>query len=190
MMIDEYFLLPDGTPTTLAAVSPILAEVPMWQAYPGDSLNGDFTNCFAPNRRGLEVALHEAQFKVEAARTVSMGGYFRATAIEDERVAKYQQLDWRLESTPFDPTIPYFLDEARCTPLHRPESEINRRGAPSKSARGGSSGCEVPERVDDGGRIGRTCEASGRVLRSPRSPGQLATEEDFMSATRRLLLSR
>jgi tRNA (mo5U34)-methyltransferase len=111
MMIDEYFQLPDGTVTTLDAVNPILKSVPLWQAYPGDSLNGDFTNCFAPNRRALGVALEEAQFRVDQFQTVSMGGYARAAAIEDARVAKYQRLDARLEETPFDPSVPYFLDE-------------------------------------------------------------------------------
>ncbi len=111
MMIDEYFLLPDGTVTTLAAVNPLLAEVPLWQAYPGDSLNGDFTNCFAPNRRALEVALSEAQFQVDQLEVVSMGGYARATAVEDPTAAKYQRLDARLEQTEFDPSVPYFLDE-------------------------------------------------------------------------------
>jgi len=111
MMIDEYFLLPDGTVSTLDAVNPLLKTVPLWQAYPGGSLNGDFTNCFAPNRRALEVALEEAQFRVEQTQTVSMGGYVRATAILDERTAKYQRLDGRLETAPFDPSVPYFLDE-------------------------------------------------------------------------------
>ena len=112
MMIDEYFVLPDGSVSTLEQVSPILKSVPLWQAYPGGSLNGDFTNCFAPNRRALEVALEEAQFRVEETQTVSMGGYARATAIADARTAKYQALDARLEKTPFDPSVPYFLDEA------------------------------------------------------------------------------
>lgn len=111
MMIDEYFLLPDGTVSTLDAVNPLLKTVPLWQSYPGGSLNGDFTNCFAPNRRALEVALEEAQFRVEQTQTVSMGGYVRATAIVDERTAKYQRLDGRLETEPFDPSVPYFLDE-------------------------------------------------------------------------------
>jgi len=111
MMIDEYFQLPDGSVTTLDAVNPLLKTVPLWQAYPGDSLNGDFTNCSAPNRRALEVALEEAQFRVEQFQTVSMGGYARAEAVEDSRAAKYQKLDVRLEQTPFDPSVPYFLDE-------------------------------------------------------------------------------
>lgn len=111
MLIDEYFLLPDGTTTSLDALNPILKNVPLWQFYPGDSLNGDYTNVFAPNRRALEAALEEAQFRVDEFRIVSMGGYARATAIADARAAKYQRLDARLESTPFDPSVPYFLDE-------------------------------------------------------------------------------
>ena len=111
MMIDGYFLLPDGSVTTLQAVNPILSDIPLWQAYPGDSLNGDFTNCFAPNRRALEVALSEAQFKVEELTVQSMGGYARASAVVQEKVAKYQRLDSRLERSPFDPSVPYFLDE-------------------------------------------------------------------------------
>jgi tRNA (mo5U34)-methyltransferase len=111
MLIDEYFLLPDGTTTTLDALDPRLKDVPLWQFYPGDSLNGDYTNAFAPNRRALEAALQEAQFRVDDFRIVSMGGYARATAVVDSRVAKYQRLDSRLETTPFDPAVPYFLDE-------------------------------------------------------------------------------
>lgn len=111
MMIDEYVQLPDGSVTTLQALNPALEGVPLWQFYPGDSLNGDYTNCFAPNRRALETTLEEAQFRVETVRVVSMGGYARATAITDERRAKYQRLDGRLRHTPFDPNVPYFLDE-------------------------------------------------------------------------------
>ena len=111
MLIDEYFLLPDGSTTTLDAVNPLLKNVPLWQFYPGDSLNGDYTNVFAPNRRALEAALQESQFRVDDFRVVSMGGYARATAVLEERTAKYQRLDSRLETTPFDPAVPYFLDE-------------------------------------------------------------------------------
>jgi len=111
MLIDEYFLLPDGSHTTLAKVHRLLETVPLWQAYPGDSLNGDYTNCFAPNFRALAVALEEAQFRVDRMKKVSMGGYARATAVSDPLAAKYQSLDTRLELSPFDPAVPYFLDE-------------------------------------------------------------------------------
>src|SRR5436305_1872684 len=82
---DDSLLLPDGRVTTLEKVDPVLTTIPLWQAYPGDSLNGDFTNCFAPNARALAVALEESQFRVEGSRTVSMGGYVRATAVSDAR---------------------------------------------------------------------------------------------------------
>jgi len=110
MLIDEYFLLPDGSVTTLDSVNPALKNVPLWQSYPADSLNGDYTNCFAPNMRALQVALAEAQFRIEKTRIISMGGYLCATAIDDLQAARYQGLDSRLERTPFDPSIPYFLD--------------------------------------------------------------------------------
>lgn len=111
MMIDEYFQLADRTITSLSNLHPALSDVPLWQAYPRDSLNGDFTNCFAPNRAALVAALAEAQLRVEQVTTVSMGGYARAEAVADPLIAKYQRLDARLQKTPFDPTIPYFLDE-------------------------------------------------------------------------------
>ena len=111
MLIDEYLLLPDGTVTSLNSMNPTLKDIPLWQAYPRDSLNGDFTNCFAPNMRALHVALEAAQFQVAADRIISMGGYARALAIVDDQTAKYQHLDTRLERTTFDPSVPYFLDE-------------------------------------------------------------------------------
>lgn len=128
MLIDEYVQLPDGSVTTLEALNPILKDVPLWQAYPGDSLNGDFTNCSAPNMRALEVALREAQFEVGTKEIVSMGGYVRATAIEDARVAKYQRLDSRLETAAFDPSVPYFLDEEGSVHDVTPPKERRRPG--------------------------------------------------------------
>jgi tRNA (mo5U34)-methyltransferase len=111
MLIDEFVQMPDGSVTTLDALHPALRSIPLWQSYPGDSLNGDHTNVSAPNRRALEVALEEAQFRVDAFEIVSMGGYARATAVVDERTGKYARLDGRLETSEFDPSVPYFLDE-------------------------------------------------------------------------------
>ena len=44
-------------------------------------------------------------------RVESMGGYVRAQASTDAQAARYRELDSRLEKTPFDPAVPYFLDE-------------------------------------------------------------------------------
>lgn len=111
LMIDQHFRLADGAVTTLADVDPALTDVPLWQAFPRDTLNGDFTNCFAPNRAALRAALEEARFRVEAFETVSMGGYARALAVHDPLAEKYRRLDGRLHTSPFDPSVPYFLEE-------------------------------------------------------------------------------
>ena len=110
-MIDEHVVLPDGSVTSLAELNPTLCDIPLWQSYPGDVLNGDFTNCFAPNMCALKAAMSDAQFSVESAISLPGGGYVRATASENELAAKYRKLDGRLQETPFDPSVPYYLDE-------------------------------------------------------------------------------
>jgi len=111
-LIDEHVSLPrGGEVTTLHALNPVLLEIPLWQAFPDDSLNGDFTNCFAPNMCALHVALEEAEFKVEASIARPGAGFVRATAVRNDLAAKYRILDGRLHDTPFDPDVPYYLDE-------------------------------------------------------------------------------
>lgn len=110
-LIDEHVVLPDGAVTTLEALNPALIDIPLWQAYPGGSLNGDFTNCFAPNMRALQTALEEAEFRVDSAISRPGGGFVRATAVRNELAAKYRRLDGRIHDTPFDPDVPYYLDE-------------------------------------------------------------------------------
>jgi len=110
-LIDEHVQLPEGEVTTLQDLNPTLLNIPLWQAYPGDSLNGDFTNCFAPNMRALHVALEEAEFKVEASISRPGAGFVRASAMTNALAAKYRVLDDRLHGSPFDPEVPYYLDE-------------------------------------------------------------------------------
>lgn len=110
-LIDEHVVLPDGSVGTLQDLNPVLKDIPLWQAYSGDSLNGDFTNCFAPNPSALKVALSEAQFSVTAVKALPGAGYVKAIADQDPMAAKYRTLDGRLHESGFDPTIPYYLDE-------------------------------------------------------------------------------
>lgn len=110
-LIDEHVILPDRSVTTLKELNPLLLDIPLWQAYPGDVLNGDFTNQFAPNMCALKAALNEAQFSVVCTKCLPGGGFARAKATDDKLAAKYQVLDGRLDETPFDPSIPYYLDE-------------------------------------------------------------------------------
>jgi tRNA (mo5U34)-methyltransferase len=131
LLIDDYVLLPDGSTTTLAELDPRLAGIPLWQAYPRDSLNGDFTNCFAPNRRALEAALEEARFRVEGFEQHEMGGYALARAIDDAELERFQNLDSRIEKSPFDPAVPYFLD--------RDPGKLTLTG-PGRGGKGGGAG--------------------------------------------------
>ena len=110
LLIDDYVVLPNGEKTTLAELNPKLVDIPIWQAYPKDSLNGDFTNAFAPNGRALEVALEESSFAVEELHKMDMGGYVRARAVDDQDADRFRELDTRIEKAPVDPAVPYFLD--------------------------------------------------------------------------------
>src|SRR5215212_3527447 len=111
LMIDEQVLLPDGTFTKLAAIHPILSSIPLWQTFPGASMNHDATNHSAPNLAALKVALAESQFRFDEFDAMQWHGFARATAIADEEAAKYARLDARLERNALDASVPYFLDE-------------------------------------------------------------------------------
>jgi len=129
-LIDEHVVLPDGTVTTLETLNPILKKIPLWQAYPGGRLNGDFTNCFAPNMRALQVALGESGFQVEASKELPGAGFARATAIDDPIAEKYRILDSRIHKTPFDPSVPYYLDEEGAEHTltgRRPDNQPDRK---------------------------------------------------------------
>jgi tRNA (mo5U34)-methyltransferase len=110
-LIDEHVLLPDSSVTTLEALNPLLREIPLWQAYRGGELNGDYTNCFAPNLKALHVALEEAQFRIEGSTALPGAGFVRASAVTDPIAEKYQRLDTRIHESPLDPSVPYYLDE-------------------------------------------------------------------------------
>ena len=110
-LIDEHVLLPDGTVTTLEILNPKLKDLPLWQAYRGGELNGDFTNCFAPNMKALHVALEESEFRVETSKALPGAGFARAVAVDDPLAKKYRVLDTRIHETPLDEDVPYYLDE-------------------------------------------------------------------------------
>jgi tRNA (mo5U34)-methyltransferase len=63
-VLDNALLLPDGTFTTLEAVSPRLRELAIMQFYPGTSLNSDPTNYWAPSAACLTRMLEENQFEI------------------------------------------------------------------------------------------------------------------------------
>jgi tRNA (mo5U34)-methyltransferase len=110
-MIDEHFIRADGTVGKLSDLHPELQEIPIWQAYPRGSLNGDHTNCFGPNMCALLTALREANLDPLQHEALPGAGFVRARAGSDVLAEKYQRLDQRLHKTAFDPSVPYYLDE-------------------------------------------------------------------------------
>lgn len=69
--IDDAVLVGLGKFKPLAAISPELESIPIMQFYPGDSLNNDASNVWAPNLACLRAMLEESGFAVD--REVRMG---------------------------------------------------------------------------------------------------------------------
>ena len=59
---DKYFINAERKPVDLTAVAPALAQVPMVQFYPGDELNRDSSNWWAPNLPALDGMLRTSGF--------------------------------------------------------------------------------------------------------------------------------
>lgn len=93
VVIDNRVILADGRTASLAELGGALATVPLVQFYPRDTLAGDHSNKWAPNRVGLERMLEEAEFEVLRTMVYHGRGYAAARAISDERLAFYRALD-------------------------------------------------------------------------------------------------
>ena len=61
--LDDCVLLDDGQVTTLERIDPRLARIPLYRFYPGNELNHDYSNWFAPNRCAIEDGLRTAGFE-------------------------------------------------------------------------------------------------------------------------------
>jgi tRNA (mo5U34)-methyltransferase len=69
--IDDAVLVGPDEFKPLAAISPELESIPIMQFYPGDSLNNDASNVWAPNQACLRAMLEESGFTVD--RELRMG---------------------------------------------------------------------------------------------------------------------
>ena len=61
--LDNSVYLEDGEKTTLDQIDPRLSGIPLYRFYPGNELNGDYSNWFSPNRRAIEEGLRTAGFR-------------------------------------------------------------------------------------------------------------------------------
>ena len=92
-LIDNCVILPDGRTASLAELAEVLTTVPLVQFYPRDTLAGDHSNKWAPNRVCLERMLEEAEFEVLETKVFHKRGHAVARAISDRSLAFHRALD-------------------------------------------------------------------------------------------------
>jgi tRNA (mo5U34)-methyltransferase len=109
-LLDNCFFRADGQMTSLAQAAPGLADSPLMQFYPNQTLLNDATNKWAPNMACLKRMLEEAQFEIGAEMIYFSRGYCVARAIADPRLEKYKQLDSGRD--PLQPEFHLQFDEA------------------------------------------------------------------------------
>lgn len=84
-ILDHTVLLPDGSTVALAELDPRLAEIGLMQFFPGDALNGDPTNYWAPNATAARQLLADAGFACRHEHVEGPRGIFVADRVWDER---------------------------------------------------------------------------------------------------------
>ncbi|HRE46825.1 MAG TPA: class I SAM-dependent methyltransferase [Aggregatilineales bacterium] len=92
-VIDNRLFLPDGTITPMETLSPTLLDVPLFQFYPGDTLNHDPTNVWAPNSAGLRAILYEAMFPVQKMVVFGYRGFSMSRVTYNKTTEFYRDLD-------------------------------------------------------------------------------------------------
>lgn len=92
-LLDHAFQRPDGDFRPLAERDEELARTPIMQFYPRDALNGDATNCWAPNAACLQAMLDAAGFDVEHLEILGTRGIARAAKVRDPDRIYYRSLD-------------------------------------------------------------------------------------------------
>ena len=80
-LIDEHFILP-GQVVSLNSLTPLLANVPIWQFYQKDELAGDASNWFGPNSAAVVAAFASGGFTIEPLKKWPTRGTFRAIPTE------------------------------------------------------------------------------------------------------------
>jgi hypothetical protein len=69
------------------------AEMPLWRYFPRDTLDGDFTNKWAPNMTGLRAMLEDCQLQPEDAVVVQDRGWVRARSFSNVHLEYFRKLD-------------------------------------------------------------------------------------------------
>jgi tRNA (mo5U34)-methyltransferase len=92
-LLDNQFRASDGSMRELGEVDPEMTKVPLMQFYPGSTLNGDFTNWWAPNGAALEAMLDAAGFDVDYMKVLGTRGVARGRKTEDPMRLYHRDVD-------------------------------------------------------------------------------------------------
>jgi tRNA (mo5U34)-methyltransferase len=92
-LLDNALLVGGGRFRTLADIDPDLREACLMQFYPGDALNGDHSNYWAPNAACLRGLLDAAGFRPTAEDVAGQRGIFHARRIVDPTAVYHRRLE-------------------------------------------------------------------------------------------------
>ena len=91
-IIDEAFLKNDGNLVSIKSIAPILKDIPVMQFYPGNSLNNDYSNYWAPNFICMEKMLIECGFTPVDKINRGTRAIFKSRIYDDTKVAYYRDI--------------------------------------------------------------------------------------------------
>ena len=87
-VIDNAFLMPDGSSISLEQAAPGLSDAPIMQFYPKNSLEGDWTNYWGPNIACLKAMLEENNFEIISVQVVDSRATLHSKVTDDDRLAR------------------------------------------------------------------------------------------------------
>ena len=92
-LLDNALLVDGGEFRTLAEIDPVLTEACLMQFYPGDALNGDHSNYWAPNAACMRGLLSTAGFAVADEAVAGSRGIFHARQMFDPTTVYHRRLE-------------------------------------------------------------------------------------------------
>jgi tRNA (mo5U34)-methyltransferase len=155
-LLDNALLVDGGAFRALADIDPQLRDTCLMQFYPGDTLNGDHSNYWAPNAACVRGMLDAAGFETTAEDVAGSRGIFHARRIVDPTAVYYR----RLAKT----TVPQAesSDDGARAYIHSLETEVERKEAQLAAALADNRDAAGAARPRGGGGIVRR---AARALR-------------------------
>jgi tRNA (mo5U34)-methyltransferase len=152
-LLDNALLVDGGAFRALADIDPQLRDACLMQFYPGDSLNGDHSNYWAPNAACMRGMLDAAGFETTAEDVAGSRGIFHARRVVDPTAVYYR----RLAKT----TVPQAesSDDGARAYIHSLEAEVERKEAQLAAALADRRAAPGAARSRGGGIVRRAVRA-------------------------------